>query len=382
MARRRQGRRVPEPGGVPGAGTVIRELDSPWSSSSRDLRSLRNPRALWYRRSGSLARARRRILENSGGTSGRSSWTGVGSSRRMAVSTERGEEPVKGPGAGRHLVEQDPQGEHVGARVHLFPLGLLGRHVAEGPHDAAGLLGDDSLGGFFRSQGSRRHLGQAEVEHLEAPLGIHHHVLGLEIPVGDALLVGAGQGVAQRDGQLQEIREGHSGRGDDGIQGAPLDQFHGQEMGLLEVFHREDGDDVRVIEGGNRLGFALEAPGALGVGGQRGGKDLERHVTIQLGIASPVHLPHSSRADLAQDRVMGERLGQGHETLAGSPGSPSMRAVYCTPAVRRGRAQVVSSEHERRASAVLDRRGDPVGARRRAEAPALGACRPPTRQEP
>ena len=52
-----------------------------------------------------------------------------------------------------------------------------------------------------------RQLGEAEVEHLDAPLGGHHDVRGLEVPVHDAALVGRAQRLGQRDGQLEQPRE-------------------------------------------------------------------------------------------------------------------------------------------------------------------------------
>ena len=46
---------------------------------------------------------------------------------------------------------------------------------------------------------------------------------------------------------------------------APFHQLHRQERDTIGLFDRVNGDDVRVIEGGDSPGLALEARAALGV---------------------------------------------------------------------------------------------------------------------
>jgi hypothetical protein len=54
------------------------------------------------------------------------------------------------------------------------------------------------------------------------------------------------------------------------------------------------------------LGFALEARKAVGISGEDGREDLERHVAIQLRIAGAIDLTHAARADERQDLICAE----------------------------------------------------------------------------
>ena len=48
----------------------------------------------------------------------------------------------------------------------------------------------------------------------------------------------------------------------------------------------EDGDDVRMGEGGDDLRFALEALAAARIGGERFGQDFDCDVTGETGVAA------------------------------------------------------------------------------------------------
>ena len=80
---------------------------------------------------------------------------------------------------GRQLIEQDADGEHVGAKVDAAALDVLGRHVRGRAEELArhrhALLVD--------------HLRDAEVGELDEPVVADHHVLGLHVAVDDAGLV-------------------------------------------------------------------------------------------------------------------------------------------------------------------------------------------------
>ncbi len=85
-----------------------------------------------------------------------------------------------------------------------------------------------------------------------------------------------------------------------------LDQLHGQEAGAVLVLDREQRDDVRVVEAGDRARLVLEAGEAVGVGGDVGGKHLERHIATEPTVPGAVHLAHSARAERADDLVVAE----------------------------------------------------------------------------
>ena len=68
-----------------------------------------------------------------------------------------------------------------------------------------------------------------------------------------------------------------------------------------------------MIQRGERLGLALEARESIGVACEGLWQDLDRDITIELGVARPVYLAHSAFADLRGDFVDAE-TGAGGES--------------------------------------------------------------------
>ena len=94
-----------------------------------------------------------------------------------------------------------------------------------------------------------------------------------------------------------------SARGETLGERLPLDQFHHERdcaFGLLQAVDRRD---VGMIERGKRLRLTLEPGHALRIPGEFRRQDLDGNFAIQPGIASPVHLPHASRAQRSEDVV-------------------------------------------------------------------------------
>ena len=124
----------------------------------------------------------------------------------------------------------------------------------------------------------------------------------------DALLVGGGEGVGERGGDLEDLGSGEPALGDDAVEGLALDELHGEEVDAVRLLDRVDGDDPGVVEGGEGLGLALEALEPLRVGGHLGRQDLEGHLAPELRVGRTVHLAHATGADGGGDAVVGERL--------------------------------------------------------------------------
>jgi len=192
--------------------------------------------------------------------------------------------------------------------VDRLPLDLLGRHVGDRAEDLA--LGGDR---FRRQLGQRRahaligELGEAEVEDLDLSLGVDHDVRGLQVAMDDAFLVGGGHRFGQRYGDLEELLETQAAGWHDVVEPPPFHQLHGEEVEAIGLFHRVDGDDVGMIEGGDGLGLALESLQALLAGGEIRREDFQSNVPPQCGVFGPVDLTHPALAELGGDSVVGKR---------------------------------------------------------------------------
>ena len=85
-----------------------------------------------------------------------------------------------------------------------------------------------------------------------------------------------------------------------------LDEFHHQGVhpsGFLESVDRRD---VRVIQRGEGLRLAFKSGQPLGVLGKRVGQDLDRHLTTQRRVRSPIHLAHAAFPERRGDLVNAE----------------------------------------------------------------------------
>jgi hypothetical protein len=200
----------------------------------------------------------------------------------------------------RHLVEERTEREDVGPRVGLGALELLGRHVLERAQDRPRGGERPRLG---RQRGRVRECGgpgsgagEAEVEELRPGLR-EHHVAGLEVAVHDALLVRGGEGLRDLRPELHHLVERQRALLQAIREDLALEQLHHQEVRVGLVADVEERADVGVVEGGDRLGLALEALAALLVLGEGGGEDLDSDAAVEAGVLPPPDLAHSAGAD-------------------------------------------------------------------------------------
>jgi hypothetical protein len=145
-------------------------------------------------------------------------------------------------------------------------------------------------------------LGQAEVEHLDLPLGGDLDVGGLEVAMDDPLAVRLLQGGGDLRGQLQGLfdRQGSLERRARHV----LQHEVGLPAGFLQAI---DGGDVGVIELSQHLRLALEARQPLVVLREGGRQKLQSHLPVQACVARAVHLPHAPRPELFHDLVVRQR---------------------------------------------------------------------------
>ena len=111
-------------------------------------------------------------------------------------------------------------------------------------------------------------LGEAEVEHLDGAVFAHFDIGRFQIAVDDPVLVRG----FERIGDLLRYRQ-RFGQRDRATRDAigerrSFDQLHHEGGRAIRVMDAVDLGDVRVVERGEQLRFALEAGETLGIRGQ------------------------------------------------------------------------------------------------------------------
>ena len=119
----------------------------------------------------------------------------------------------------------------------------------------------------------------------------------------------------------------------------PFDELHHQgRVTPSTLFEAVDRGDVRVIERGERFGFALETREALGVRRERVRQDLDRDLAAERGVGGPPDLPHAAFADGRGDFIDAEATagGQGQSVGILSRGpDPAVQRLYSLGVRRR-----------------------------------------------
>ena len=110
---------------------------------------------------------------------------------------------------------------------------------------------------------------------------------------------------ADRHGNRQQLGQLESARGNQPVERCALDQLHGEERHAVDFLDRVDGDDVGVVQRGDRAGFAREPAAVFGVVGL---EDFERDVALEAGVAGPVDLAHAPDAEQGYDFVGAQAL--------------------------------------------------------------------------
>ena len=85
--------------------------------------------------------------------------------------------------------------------------------------------------------------------------------------MGDAFLVRRRHRVGEWDGDLEELVQNETARGDELRQGLSLNELHRNEVIAFGFLDREDLDDVGVVESREGFGFPLEPSAAFFVFG-------------------------------------------------------------------------------------------------------------------
>jgi hypothetical protein len=76
-----------------------------------------------------------------------------------------------------------------------------------------------------------------------------------------------------------------------------VDELQRQKLLAIHFIESVDSGDLGMTERREDLCFTLESREALGIERESVGKNLERDIAIQPGIAAAIHLAHATRAD-------------------------------------------------------------------------------------
>ena len=208
------------------------------------------------------------------------------------------------------LVQRDPEGELIGARIGGSPRCSSGAMKPGVPATRPACVSIDRCAAADRHRlaaGRRAAVGrgivrEAEVHHAHATVVADHHVLGLEVAVDQALGVRGRQPAPRGEEQLEHLGPGRSRR-ETLLERRALDELHrdvDEPLVLADVVHR---DHVRVGEAGHRHGLAQQTTRLATLAAGAGVHDLQRDLAIELWIVGPEHDTHAARAQAGDHDV-------------------------------------------------------------------------------
>jgi hypothetical protein len=150
-------------------------------------------------------------------------------------------------------------------------------------------------------------LGQAEVQDLRVAVRGDHHVLGLDVAVDDARLVGFLEPARHLEAHLERAQKVELPGLDEGLDRLAGNQLHRDEDAVLVLVHVVDLGDRRVVHrrGGPRL--PEKAPLAVGVLRELRGQDLDRYQPSEPGVPGAVDDTHAALPELLLDLVVLDR---------------------------------------------------------------------------
>ena len=107
---------------------------------------------------------------------------------------------------------------------------------------------------------------------------------------------------------LGHLLPGKPGGSDPLAQGVALEELGDGVVDPVGGAHIVDVEEVGVRQSRQRLGLALEPLEPVLIRGKGLGQDLDRHLTVELGVERPPHLTHPTGPDGAEDFVTTETI--------------------------------------------------------------------------
>ncbi len=201
---------------------------------------------------------------------------------------------LEGGLSAEHVIEEAAELVDVGALVPVRAVRLLGRHVGGRPDRLAAPGHDRAV----------VELREPEVDDVGVAVRSDEDVVGLEVPVKDALLVR----VLDRARHVAHDLEALEEAGAVLLERAALDELHGEVEPSLRGARVVDGGDVRVAELREGLALAREAARErVGIRTRRLER-LERDLPPQRLVPRAVDDAHAAASQLAEEDVAAEPL--------------------------------------------------------------------------
>jgi hypothetical protein len=148
-----------------------------------------------------------------------------------------------------------------------------------------------------------RGFGEAEIQNLGS-VRRQENVPGLDVAVDDAGAMSGAQRASHGDRDVDPCLQIDPAACKALLQRFALQQLHDEiRVTVANIADVVKGADVRMLEGGDRAGFALEAVSRLGGLGDIRGQHLDGDVAIEPRVARLVDLAHAARADRGDDLV-------------------------------------------------------------------------------
>ena len=117
----------------------------------------------------------------------------------------------------------------------------------------------------------------------------------------DALLVRRFERIGDLFRDRQRLVEGNRATANTLREIVALDEFHHERGHAPAFFQAVDSRNVWMVQGGEHFRFALKSCEPIVISRERWRQDLDRDLTLQLGVGGSVHLPHAAFADLGGD---------------------------------------------------------------------------------
>jgi len=210
-----------------------------------------------------------------------------------------------------HFVENNAEGELIGAEVDGAAGGLLGRHITEGTQENAGFSLGDGRRIVEIALAARGGFCQAEVEDFDG-VGRNHDVFGFQIAVNDTEFVGLGEALGDLNGDGNDFANGKRPGIEEFAKGSPFEELEHQEIDAVVVADVVESANIRMRDLGDGASLVFEALAMFGVAGESLRENFEGHRAAETDVASAVDFSHAAGSERREDFVRA-KPGTGRE---------------------------------------------------------------------